>query len=69
MTIWDDIIAQRGKPDPRAKRVIDNAAVRTHQAATRGRPLKHPEKESKQAKRRREYLEDVQRSEKPSASA
>ncbi len=57
MTIWDDIITQRKKPHPLAQKVLDNAAIR----ARRGRPLKHPKKESKQAKRRREYLEEVGR--------
>ena len=64
MTIWDDIVFAAGrKPHPLAQKVLDNAAARHGKAVRRGRPLKHPEKESKQAKRRREYLEDVQRSE------
>ncbi len=63
MTIWDDIIARRvtRQLDPLAQRVLDNAGVRYVRAIRRGRPQKHPEKESAQAKRRREYLEEVGR--------
>jgi hypothetical protein len=62
-SIWDDIIAARmtRQLDPLAKRVLDNAGLRYMKAVRRGRPRKHPEKESAQAKRRREYLEECGR--------
>jgi len=58
MTTWEDIVTRS-----LARRVLANERTRYKRSFRRGRPRKVAEGESAQAKRRREYLEEVGREE------